>query len=212
MSLSTPILTMSSEICACAVPKTRHPVAARARKLWWCFRLLNMMRLSWIGEGSDPEILFQFVDLLGELIVADHVDDLAVLDDVVAVGEGRGEMKILLDEENGEALPLERADDGADLLDDDGCQSLGRLVEQQEARAGAQNAADRQHLLLAARQLGALAALALRKVGEDRIDLRDAHAARAHDRRQQQILLDVEAGEDAALFRAIGDAGLSDTV
>ena len=48
----------------------------------------------------------------------------------------------------------------ADLLDDDRREPLGRLVEQQQLRAGAQDAADRQHLLLAAGQLGALAARA----------------------------------------------------
>ena len=47
-----------------------------------------------------------------------------------------------------------------DLLDDDRREAFGRLVEQQEPRAGAQDAADRQHLLLAAGQLGALAARA----------------------------------------------------
>ena len=57
------------------------------------------------------------------------------------------------------------------LLHDDRRQALGRLVEQQQVGAGAQDAGDRQHLLLAARQLGALAAPPLLQVGKELVDL-----------------------------------------
>ena len=63
----------------------------------------------------------------------------------------------------------------ADLLDDHRRQPLGRLVEQQQPRAGAQDAADGQHLLLAARELGPLAAQPLAQVREqleDRVERR----------------------------------------
>jgi hypothetical protein len=43
------------------------------------------------------------------------------------------------------------------LLDDDRGEALGRLVEQEKPGAGAQDAADREHLLLAAGKLRALA-------------------------------------------------------
>ncbi len=135
----------------------------------------------------------------------------AVLHDVVAVGDGRGEAEILLDQQDGEALLLQRADGLADLLDDDGRQPLGRLVEQQQPRAGAQDAADRQHLLLAAGELGALAgAEPLLQIGEQLEDAFERQPARPDHRRQQQIFLDVEAGEDAALLRAERDAGARD--
>ena len=108
---------------------------------------------------------------------------------------------------------LQRADGLADLLDDHRRQPLGRLVEQQQPRAGAQDAADRQHLLLAAGQLGALAgAEPLLQVGKQLEDALEAKPARPHLRRQQQVFLDVEAGEDAALLRAEGDAGARDLV
>ena len=95
----------------------------------------------------------------------------------------------------------------ADLLDDDRRQPLGRLVEQQQPRAGAQDAADRQHLLLAARELGALAAPSRSlRFGKQLEDALERQPARPHLRRQQQVLLDVEAREDAALLRAEGDA------
>ena len=76
--------------------------------------------------------------------------------DVVPIGHRRGKVEILLDQQNGKALRFERTDGLADLLDDDRRQPFGRLVEQQQAGAGAQNAADRQHLLLAAGEFRAL--------------------------------------------------------
>ena len=107
-----------------------------------------------------------------------RVDHAAVLHHVVAVGDGGGEAEILLDQQDGEAAALERADHLADALHDHRREALGRLVEQQQVGAGAQDAADRQHLLLAARQLGALAAPALLEVGKQLVDLAEAHAAR----------------------------------
>ena len=50
----------------------------------------------------------------------------------------------------------------------------------------------------------------LKQVGEQLIDLGDAHAALGYLRRQHQVLLDVEAGEDAALLGHIAQPGLSD--
>src|SRR5439155_17971137 len=91
-------------------------------------------------------------------------------------------------------------------------EALGRLVEQQHARPGAQDAPDGEHLLLAARELGALAAQPLLEVREQLVDLRERHAAAADLRGQQQVFLDVEAGEDAALLRADGDPQARDPV
>ena len=141
-----------------------------------------------------------------ELRVGDHVDDPALLDDIVPVGDGRGEAEVLLDQHDGEALPLQPGDGAADLLDDDRGEPLGRLVEQEELRAGAQDAADGQHLLLAARQLGALARQPLAQVREQLEDLLERQPAGLHPRRQHQVLLDREAREDAALLRHVADA------
>ena len=67
----------------------------------------------------------------------------------------------------------------ADLLHDHRREPLGRLVEQEQVGAGAQDAADRQHLLLAARELGALARQPLLEIGEELKDPLDAQARRA---------------------------------
>ena len=77
----------------------------------------------------------------------------------------------------------------ADLLDDDRGQSFGRLVEQKKPRAGAQDAADRQHLLLAAGELGALAREPFAQVREQLENAVERQAAGPHLRRQQQIFL-----------------------
>src|SRR2546421_11316877 len=120
--------------------------------------------------------------------------------DVIAVRNRRGEAEILLDEQNGKTLFLQRPDGAADLLDDDRRQAFGRLVEQQEPRSGAQDAADREHLLLAAGKLGALAAQPLLDVGKQREDAVDFQPAGFHLGRKVEVLLDIETREDAALL------------
>ena len=84
---------------------------------------------------------------------------------------------------------LSDADGPADLLDDDRREALGRLVEQQQPRAGAQDAADRQHLLLAAGKLGALAEQPLLEIGKQLEDLLELSPPGLHLGRQQQIFL-----------------------
>ncbi len=69
---------------------------------------MNLLTLN--AVTSDPKILAQLVDFFAELLVADHVDHPAMLDDVVAIGKGRGEVEVLLHQQNGEALVLQGAD------------------------------------------------------------------------------------------------------
>src|SRR5260370_4633829 len=113
------------------------------------------------GSFLDPEILVQLVHVGVELRVDDGVDDAPMLHDVMPVGHGGREPEILLDEEDREALRLQATDGGADLLDDHRRQALRRLVQQQQARARAEDARDGKQLLLAAREPRALAAPAL---------------------------------------------------
>src|SRR5271167_5092929 len=121
MSLRTPSLTTSPEISAEADVASVRMAATAIIVILIC-----------IPFPSDPKIPVQLVEVLGEILVADHVDDAAVLDDVVTIGEGRREVKVLLDEKDRKALLLQGADDRADLLNDDRGKALGRLVEQQQ--------------------------------------------------------------------------------
>src|SRR5574337_1711119 len=142
-----------------------------------------------------------------ELEVSERIADTAMLHHEKPVGKGRGEAEVLLDKQNREPFALEFGDRPADLLNDDRSKTFGRLVEHQEARAGAQDSRDGEHLLLAARQLSAAARKPLAQIGEERENALFAHRAGFLDRgRQEQVLLDGEAREDRALLEAERDS------
>src|SRR5271170_1872346 len=161
----------------------------------------------------NAEVDVQLAHIRLQFAVGEGVDNSAMLHHEVAVGERRREAKVLLDEQDGETLVLEFSDGAADLLDDDRRKALGRLVEHEELRAGAQDARDRQHLLLAAGELAAWTSQPFLEIGEERKNPLQREAAIRRDlRRQHQILLHIEACEDAALFRTKGDAQSRDAV
>src|SRR6266404_5529706 len=142
---------------------------------------------------SDAEIGVKLIHVALQLRVGKAIDDLAVLDNVVAVGHRGGEPEILFDQKDRKTFLLEPRDGVADLLDDDRRKPLGRLVQHQKPRAGTQDSRDRKHLLLAARQFGALAVEPFLEIGKQFEDLIQRQAARMHDRRQQQIFADIDA-------------------
>src|SRR5512145_3250394 len=105
MSDSTPIFTMLSEICACAVPAPSNtPASAAATALNLKDFMLCILQCDGVPArfGRTPgfercacssslplhaEVLVQLRHAGIELRVGDHVDDLAMLHDVVAVRE-----------------------------------------------------------------------------------------------------------------------------
>src|SRR5208282_346422 len=112
------------------------------------------------ASSSHPQCLMQLVHPSSELGVGEGVDDFSVLHEEEAIGKSRGEAEVLFDQEDGEAVALELGD----------------------------GAADRQHLLLAARELAAAARKPLAQVGEERIDALGAHAPGPGDLgRQEQV-------------------------
>ena len=94
---------------------------------------------SW--SSLDAEIGVQLAGVGVEIGVGDHVHHPALLDHVVPVRDSRGEMEVLLDQNDRETLRLQAGDRASDIIDDDGRQALGGLVEEQEPRAGAQDPA-----------------------------------------------------------------------
>src|SRR3954462_22925 len=156
MSLRTPILITRSDTWAFA------PVAGSATAT----AQLNLLRDIETPPLLNPEILLNAVHVRFQPVVRHHVDDAAMLDHVVAIGHRLREAEILLHQQQREALLLEAREHAADLLHQHRCQALGRLIEQQQLRAGAQDAADGEHLLLAARELGARAVQPLLEVRE----------------------------------------------
>ena len=78
----------------------------------------------------------------------------AGVEDDDIVGDVEHQLRVLLDQHDRQSAFLELADGGHHLGDDLRGETLGRLVHQQHARVAHQRAADRQHLLLAAGQVG----------------------------------------------------------
>src|SRR5665213_497226 len=216
MSDNTPSLISLLVNWALAAPAVNRPAIATASRL----RLAVLMKLllerccccKCARSGSHAKIPVKLGGVRRELRVGNHIDNPPVLHDVMAIGNQCGETEILLDQQDREPARLEPGDRMPDLLDDHWRQSLGRLVEQQQPRAGAQDAADGEHLLLAARQLRALARGTLFEVGEQLVNLGERKATVAHARRQHQVLDDVETRENAALLGAPCDAAAGDAI
>src|SRR5580765_100523 len=120
-----------SEICASAAPAARRTAKA---VITLRENVMGGAPFEPVESGrSDSEVAVQLVHVTVELVVGDHVDDLPVLHHVVPVGHGGGEAEVLLDEQDGEALDLEPADGRPDLLHDYRRESLGGLVEEEQA-------------------------------------------------------------------------------
>ena len=128
------------------------------------------------------------------------------------VRDGSRETEILFDQQDREPLCLELGDGSADLLNDYRREPFGGFIEQQQPRAGAQYAPDRQHLLLAAGKLGALARQPLLQIREQREDLLEGQAAILDLGRQEQVLLDVQAGKNPALLGTQRNPKMGDPV
>src|SRR5439155_959889 len=121
--------------------------------------VLDVLPGSELGRGSAP-------------------DDLALLEDVVRVGDPRQRGDVFVDQQNRLPARLETRDATPDLSPDEWREPLRRLVEDEQARVRHEGAPDREHLLLPAGERAAEDALTLGELGkevEDRLDL-EAHA------------------------------------
>src|SRR5262249_29949646 len=128
------------------------------------------------------------------------MDDTSTFEDQGAIGDGQDLLRMLLDDDGGQSLLAEQARErGQKFLDDDRRQALRRLVEQEKPRVGGKRAADRQHLLLAARQRAAglpAAFLQPRKEAEHALQ-----SPWSRPRHGGEVLLDAERAENVALLR-----------
>ncbi len=96
-------------------------------------------------------------------------------------------------------------------LDDQGCEAERGLVEQDHPGIGDQRAADRQHLLLAAREIAGGLVAALRQDGEVVVDLVEGILARERADRCAnvaaiEVFLHGHLREDVAAFTHVEDA------
>src|SRR5882724_5726107 len=170
--------------------------------------------------GRQAQVLAQPLGRARDVGDRPLVDDAARGQHVDVVRDGEGEAHVLFDEQNRVTVGAQAAQDLLELRHDDGRQPFRRLVHQDEPRVRHERAADRQHLLLAARQVPGALAGALGQVGElaqhpfERPALaagpRARAASRQHAHRQQEVLADREGREGAPALRDEPDAALGD--
>src|SRR6267378_3932111 len=120
-----------------------------------------------LSRGAKVVVLHERVLLeLGDRSAFEH--DLAVHDDVAAVGDADRLVEILLGHQHCEPVAfLQLPDLGDGMRDQDRREPHRGLVHQQEPGRGHQRAADRQHLLLAAGERAGELAPALRQDGKN---------------------------------------------
>ena len=127
---------------------------------------------------------------------------------------------VLFDQEDRQPLRVDLAQRAEDALHDDRRQTHRRLVKQQQARPGQQRAADREHLLLAARQVAGQAADALVQAREQRqhpLEIAgDGSAAGPVSRpavgTELQVLAHRQGRQDGAAFCDLHQAAFDDLV
>src|SRR5215472_6357869 len=166
------------------------------------------------GEGA--EIRATHVGILKEVTRGPLADHPPALEDVGAPGETKGGAHVLLDEEDGDAGPVDRRQGLEDRFYYSRSQAQGWLVEHEQARRRHQGAGERDHLLLTARQRSGELAAALVEGGEEPVHALEArllHGARARrEGAEREILLDGHLAEETAPLGDEGQAVLHDLV
>src|SRR5216684_8690149 len=154
--------------------------------------------------AADAEIEFLDVLVFAQrrgVAVEHHA---AVLQDVAVMGVAQRHVGVLLGQQDRDLLALvEVLDDLEDLLDELRRQAHRRLVEQDGGGPAHQGAADRRHLLLAARGVASLAGAPVPEPREVVVDLLEvvgdlAALAAVDESAGQQVLLDREMAEAMA--------------
>src|SRR6516225_8216776 len=143
----------------------------------------------------NAKIAFQ--DLWLRLDLADwpFVGDMAVIDDVCAMRQCERGSQILLDQDDGLPGVGQIAADFDKIAHDYRCETLERLVEQDDLWIADERARYRQHLLLTARKIGTAACPPLFEPREHLVDALKRPAVLGREPGQHQVLLDVQAAE-----------------
>ena len=123
------------------------------------------------------------------------------------VGDRRRHADVLLDDEHGDVARLAEPHQHLfHLGDDDRGQALRRLVHNEETGVEQQSARNREHLLLAARELPAAVVLALGEPRKRLVDALDGPGAAPRACGEAQVLVDGERAPEPAPLRHIADA------
>src|SRR6266849_7618037 len=105
-----------------------------------------------IWSISDPQVFVNDALIGAQLGGRRVVPHRPLLHDVDPAGGVERQRDVLLDEENGHPVPVQRVHDLLDLRDHARHEPLRRLVEQDDLRLEHHRAGDGEHLLLAARE------------------------------------------------------------
>src|SRR5271165_5581672 len=138
--------------------------------------------------------------------------DAPSFDHIHSVCQSRGEAKVLFHQQNSEAALLEGTNHLTQLLHDDRRQPFGDFVQQQQTCSGTQDARHGQHLLFSSRKPRSLAAPPLLQIRKCGVNLLQAHTFTGEFRRQHQVFLGCQAGEDPPLLGTISHAQARDAM
>src|SRR5262249_24371919 len=131
-------------------------------------------------------------------------------EDVAAVGVLQGEVRVLFDKEDRDALRVQFADHGEDSPHDEWCEPEARFVKQQQPWSAHQGTRDGEHLLFAAGERACRLLPALAQDREERelpLDvLANLRAITAGVRTHLQIVEHAEAREHPPPLRTLRDA------
>src|SRR5215470_5548347 len=170
-------------------PRTRptRSVGSAVRGKSGSIQLMAPSRDVDVYASRDPKIppLDGLVTL--EVVRSALVDDLSLAHHVDAIRDAQGQVIVLLDQQDRQALALEALEDAADLPHDDRRQSLGRLIQQEHPAIREERATERQHLLLPAGERARHLTLTLGEARKQRKDPLDRQASRS--RAHEQVLL-----------------------
>src|SRR5690606_34033997 len=164
-----------------------------------------------VDLAGAPEVELLHVRIALEGVGGPAHDDVAVLEQVGVVDDVQRRLGVLLDEQHaGAPLAVDLADDLEDLLDEERREPEGGLVEHDQPGLGHQGARDREHLLLAPREVAGLRAPAFREAREVGVGLvaqfAEAALRTAAGVGGEQVVVRREVLEDAPALEHVHEA------
>src|ERR1043166_3004523 len=153
--------TPSTASYSAASQPARANTMAQARPI----RPDPMMATRGMAPPSHPQFLSSQIEIVAQQLRLPGPAHRAAFEDHGAVRERKRKIEMMIDDHDGDlvAQPVERLEQ---FLGDRGRQPLERLVQQQQPYVAGKRARDRDHLLLAAREIIRRRVPALRKPGK----------------------------------------------
>ena len=198
----------------------------KSSPLFLCFgllsgllRLLSLAVLHLLGQL----VALLELEMLAEVDLANHrvggqflgrtrLEDLALVEQVGAVGDGQRLVDVVVGDDDADVLVLERRHDRLDVLHGDGVDAREGLVEQDERRVDGHRARDLRTAPFAARKLDAeaLANLLQAELLDQRLDALGLVLLReiGHFEYGADVVLDRQAAEDRCLLCQVAHAHL----